>query len=82
MTELLCERHDELCEKVKGIDTRVSALELSDAEQKSELKHLIRKLDRLSDKLDKYVARMNTAIMAVAVGGVGFIVWYIQSLPH
>lgn len=82
MTELLCERHDELCEKVKTIDGRVSALELSDSEQKNELKHLIRKLDRLSDKLDKYVARMNTVIMSVAVGGVAFIIWYIQDLPH
>ena len=71
----VCEMHKEMREQVKDHERRIVALEKSDAEFAIRLENLIKKIDELTSWIKALVVTLITS-------GVGFIIWYIQSLPR
>jgi hypothetical protein len=71
----VCEMHKEMREQVKDHERRIVALEKSDAEFAIRLENLIKKIDELTGWIKALVVTLITS-------GVGFIIWYIQSLPR
>ena len=70
-----CTMHEEFKDQLRGHERRIVALEKSDAEFAIRLQNLIEKIDSLTDWIK--------ALVVSTVGtGVGFIIWYIQSLPR
>lgn len=71
----ICELHGELREQVRDHEKRIVALEKTDAEFAVRLQNLIEKLDSLTTWI-KWL------IVTIAGTGIGFIIWYIQTLPR
>ena len=71
----ICEMHEEIKEQLKDHEKRIVALEKSDAEFAIRLENLIKKIDELTGWIKALVVTLITS-------GVGFIIWYIQSLPR
>ena len=71
----VCEMHKEMREQVKDHERRIVALEKSDAEFAIRLENLIKKIDELTGWIKALVVTLITS-------GVGFVIWYIQSLPR
>lgn len=71
----VCEMHKEMREQVKDHEKRIVALEKSDAEFAIRLENLIKKIDELTGWIKALVVTLITS-------GVGFVIWYIQSLPR
>ena len=71
----VCEMHKEMREQVKDHEKRIAALEKSDAEFAIRLENLIKKIDDLTGWIKALVVTLITS-------GVGFVIWYIQSLPR
>lgn len=79
----VCERHVEIVECIDELEDRVKYLELSDTETRTELKHVLIKMNELMQKIDNfinsaqkiYVSGVGTALVLL----VGFIIWYIQN---
>ena len=70
-----CTMHEEFKDQLRDHERRIVALEKSDAEFAIRLQNLIEKIDSLTDWIK--------ALVVSTVGtGVGFIIWYIQSLPR
>jgi hypothetical protein len=70
-----CEKHEEIREQLRDHEKRIVALEKADAEFAIKLQNLIEKIDSLTGWIKALVVSIITA-------GVGFIIWYIQSLPR
>jgi hypothetical protein len=70
-----CEGHVEIREQLRDHEKRIVALEKADAEFAIKLQNLIEKIDSLTGWIKALVVSIITA-------GVGFIIWYIQSLPR
>lgn len=66
---------DEIKETVKEHERRIVALEKADAEFTIRLQNLIEKIDSLTGWI-------KALVVSIITTGVGFIVWYIQSLPR
>ncbi len=66
---------DEIKETVKDHERRIVALEKTDAEFAIRLENLIEKIDSLTSWI-------KALVVSVITVGVGFIIWYIQSLPR
>ena len=77
---MVCERHEELVECLDDHEDRIKYLELADTETKTELKNLIKQVEKLVETLEKFMSNAWKVLMAVAGVGVGFIIWYIQSM--
>ena len=82
MTNYGCDRHEELIESIDDLDDRIKYLELSDNEIKTELKNLMLRVDRLCETIERYMSGAWKVLIACAALGIGFVVWYIQDLPH
>jgi sugar-specific transcriptional regulator TrmB len=76
---MVCERHEEIIESLDDLDERVKYLELSDTETKTELKNLIKQVEKLVDTIEKFMSNAWKVLMGVAGLGIGFIIWYIQN---
>lgn len=68
---------------------RIRVLEVKDAEQNARLEMLCEKLDKLSDQIGDWMDFMKQVLWKVLGGGgaiflalLGFLIWYIQSLPR
>ena len=80
MVDFGCDRHAEVIESIDDLEDRVRYLELSDGEVKNELKNLLLRLDKLCQTMEKFMSGAWKIIVAVAASGIGFLVWYIQSV--
>jgi len=66
---------DEVKETLKDHERRIVILEKTDAEFAIRLENLIEKLENLTSWI-------KALVVTVVSTGVGFIIWYIQSLPR
>ena len=71
----VCSTHEELKDQLKDHEKRIVALEKSDAEFAIRLQNLIEKIDSLTGWI-------KALVVSIVGTGVGFIIWYIQSLPR
>ena len=71
----VCELHEEIREQLRDHERRIVALEKSDAEFAIRLQNLIEKIDNLTGWI-------KALVVSIVGTGVGFIIWYIQSLPR
>ena len=70
-----CAVHDEIRGQVQDHEKRIVALEKSDAE-------FAIKLENLLEKIDNLTGWIKALVLSIVGTGVGFIIWYIQSLPR
>jgi hypothetical protein len=70
-----CELHKDIRESIKDHERRIGSLEQSNAEFAVRLENLCKKLDELTGWI-------KALVVAIVTTGVGFFVWYIQSLPR
>jgi len=71
----VCSAHEELRDQLRDHEKRIVALEKADAEFAIRLQNLIEKIENLTDWI-------KALVVSIVGAGVGFIVWYIQSLPR
>ena len=71
----VCPTHEELKDQLRDHEKRIVALEKSDAEFAIRLQNLIEKIDSLTGWI-------KALVVSIISTGVGFIIWYIQSLPR
>jgi hypothetical protein len=71
----ICEMHEEMKTTVKDHERRIVALEKTDAEFAIRMKHLCEKIESLTGWI-------KALVISIITTGVGFIIWYIQSLPR
>jgi len=71
----VCSAHEELRDQLRDHEKRIVALEKADAEFAIRLQNLIEKIENLTDWI-------KALVVSIVGTGVGFIVWYIQSLPR
>ena len=71
----VCAAHQEVKEQLRDHEKRIIALEKADAEFAVRLQNLIEKIDSLTGWI-------KALVISIIGTGVGFIVWYIQSLPR
>lgn len=69
---LVCERHEEIMDRLDSYGKRIGLLEVSYAEMKVDLKNLIKQVERL-------VSTINKLTFALLGTGIGFIIWFIQN---
>ena len=70
-----CTGHQEVREQLRDHEKRIVALEKSDAEFAIRLQNLIEKIENLTGWI-------KALVVSIVGTGVGFIIWYIQSLPR
>lgn len=66
---------DEIKETVKEHERRIVALEKADAEFAIRLENLVKKIESLTSWI-------KALVLSILGTGVGFVIWYIQSLPR
>lgn len=71
----VCHAHEDLRDQLRDHEKRIVALEKSDAEFAIRLQNLIEKIDSLTSWI-------KALVISIVGTGVGFIIWYIQSLPR
>jgi hypothetical protein len=71
----VCPAHEELRDQLRDHEKRIVALEKSDAEFAIRLQNLIEKIDSLTGWI-------KALVVSIITTGVGFIIWYIVSIPH
>ena len=71
----VCEQHKDMRESIRDHERRIGSLEKSDAE-------FAVRLENLCDKLDSLTGWIKALVVAIIGTGVGFFVWYVQSLPR
>ena len=71
----VCSMHEEVKDQLRDHERRIAALEKSDAEFAIRLQHLIEKIDSLTGWI-------KVLVVSIVGTGIGFIIWYIQSLPR
>ena len=67
--------HEELKDQLRDHEKRIVALEKADAEFAIRLQNLIEKIENLTGWI-------KALVVSIVGTGVGFIIWYIQSLPR
>ena len=70
-----CEKHEEIREQLRDHEKRIVALEKADAE-------FAIKLENLLEKIDSLTGWIKALVVSIVGTGIGFIIWYIQSLPR
>lgn len=65
----------EVKEQLREHEKRIVALEKSDAE-------FVIRLDHLLEKIENLTSWIKGLVFSIIATGVGFIIWYIQSLPR
>ncbi len=71
----VCPAHGEVKDQLRDHEKRIVALEKSDAEFAIRLQNLIEKIENLTGWI-------KALVVSIVGTGVGFIIWYIQSLPR
>jgi hypothetical protein len=71
----ICAAHEEVREQLRDHEKRIVALEKADAEFAIRLENLIEKIDNLTGWI-------KALVVSIIGTGVGFVIWYIQSLPR
>ena len=71
----VCGAHEEIKEQLKDHEKRIVALEKTDAE-------FVIRLDHLLEKIESLTSWIKGLVFSIITVGVGFIIWYIQSLPR
>ena len=71
----VCAAHQEVKDQLRDHEKRIIALEKADAEFAIRLQNLIEKIDNLTGWI-------KALVVSIVGTGVGFIIWYIQSLPR
>ena len=71
----VCTAHQEVKDQLRDHEKRIVALEKANAEFAIRLQNLIEKIDSLTGWI-------KALVVSIIGTGVGFIVWYIQSLPR
>ena len=71
----VCTAHEEVKEQLRDHEKRIVALEKSDAE-------FAIRLDNLVEKIENLTGWIKALVVSIVGTGVGFIIWYIQSLPR
>ena len=71
----VCAAHEEIRDQLRDHEKRIVALEKADAEFAIKLQNLIEKIDSLTSWI-------KALVVSIIGTGVGFIIWYIQSLPR
>ena len=71
----VCSVHEEVKNQLRDHEKRIIALEKADAEFAIRLQNLIEKIDSLTSWI-------KALVVSIIGTGVGFIIWYIQSLPR
>ena len=71
----VCPAHEEQRDQLRDHEKRIVALERADAEFAIRLQNLIEKIDSLTGWI-------KALVVSIVGTGVGFIIWYIQSLPR
>ena len=71
----VCAAHQEVKDQLRDHEKRIIALEKADAEFAIRLQNLIEKIDSLTGWI-------KALVISIIGTGVGFIIWYIQSLPR
>ena len=71
----VCAAHEEAREQLRDHEKRIVALEKADAE-------FAIKLENLVEKIDSLTGWIKALVVSIIGTGVGFIIWYIQSLPR
>jgi peptidoglycan hydrolase CwlO-like protein len=66
--------HKEISEQLRDHEKRIVALEKADAEFAIKLQNLLEKIDSLTGWI-------KVLVVSIITTGIGFIIWYIQSLP-
>ncbi len=70
-----CTGHQEVREQLRDHEKRIVALEKANVEFAIRLQNLIEKIDSLTGWI-------KALVVSIIGTGVGFIIWYIQSLPR
>ena len=70
-----CAAREEIREQLRDHEKRIITLEKADAEFAIRLQNLIEKIDSLTGWI-------KALVVSIITTGVGFIIWYIQSLPR
>lgn len=70
-----CAVHGEIKDQLRDHEKRIIALEKADAEFAIRLQNLIEKIDNLTGWI-------KALVISIIGTGVGFFVWYVQSLPR
>ena len=71
----VCAAHEEVKEQLRDHEKRIVTLEKADAE-------FAIKLENLLEKIDSLTGWIKALVVSIITIGVGFIIWYIQSLPR
>ena len=71
----VCPTHEDLRDQLRDHEKRIIALEKADAEFAIRLQNLIEKIDSLTSWI-------KALVISIIGTGIGFIIWYIQSLPR
>jgi hypothetical protein len=71
----VCAAHEDMRDQLRDHEKSIVALEKSDAEFAIRLQNLIEKIDSLTGWI-------KALVVSIIGTGVGFIIWYIQSLPR
>jgi len=71
----VCPTHEDLRDQLRDHEKRIVALEKADAEFAIRLQNLIEKIDSLTNWI-------KALVISIIGTGIGFIIWYIQSLPR
>ncbi len=71
----VCAAHQEVKDQLRDHEKRIVALEKANAEFAIRLQSLIEKIDSLTGWI-------KALVVSIIGTGVGFIIWYIQSLPR
>lgn len=71
----VCAAHEEVREQLRDHEKRIVALEKADAE-------FAIKLENLLEKIDSLTGWIKALVVSIVGTGVGFFIWYIQSLPR
>ena len=78
---MVCERHEEVIEAIDDHEDRIKYLELADTETKTELRNLIKQMEKLVETIERFMGNAWKALLGIAAFGIGFFIWYIQSIP-
>ena len=71
----VCSAHEEVKDQLRDHEKRIVALEKADAEFAIRLNNLLEKIESLTSWI-------KALVVSIIGTGVGFIIWYIQSLPR
>jgi septal ring factor EnvC (AmiA/AmiB activator) len=71
----VCAAHQEVKDQLRDHEKRIVALEKANAEFAIRLQNLIEKIESLTGWI-------KALVVSIIGTGVGFIIWYIQSLPR